>query len=261
MQTIVGRIFALVIALTMFSSGDLWAKIDECQPDGMSDEEAARIIAIATDQGQKFRKTIDDLRAQGITYETDTTYENIMADPERALAWAREHYSRTSVTDLWVKYQLDQGRELNEILRKSLKSRILRINSNYFIFALENALKQLAVSIGGKPINSLYSFELDSDDFIFAFRQFTIAADLKYVGGRKTAFTGTIGARYGFTENWSLFRKDALYRLQIDITTNLDRSGINLEQMVFGPPDLLKGGWPLSTKNNRNCFETISRVE
>lgn len=53
----------------------------------MSDTEAARIIEIATRQGKRFRTAIDKIRADGINYATDTSYNELVDDLEREVVF------------------------------------------------------------------------------------------------------------------------------------------------------------------------------
>ncbi len=74
---------AFLVGLLFESSA---AVVKDCRPEGMSDAEATRIIEVATQQGKSFRAAIDQMRADGLSYETDTTYDNFIADSERLIA-------------------------------------------------------------------------------------------------------------------------------------------------------------------------------
>lgn len=257
MQTIAGRIFVLAMVLLMFCSGAAWAKIDECQPDGMSDVEAARIIAIATDQGQKFRKTIDDLRAQGITYETDTTYENIMADPERALALALERYGGRRIIGVATKYRLDQGDNLDQALMGTLDSWVQKKTTNYFTTIMLDYLQNLILLIGGEATISPFQFKIPPNKFVFALSHFTKSADLNKFRDTINSSKYYLAASYRFTEDWSLFNKDTLFEVGITFTTNPKRDDVTLETILFRGVDILKRDWPLSFRKKDECLKYL----
>jgi len=241
----------------MIYAAPAMAEQNDCRPEGMSDAEAARIIDIATDQGKKFRETIDDLRAQGITYKTDTTYENIMADPERALALAMERYRGRRIIGVATKYRLDQGDDLDQALMSTLDSWVQKKTTNYFTTIMLDSLQNLALLIGGEATLSPYQFKIPPNKFVFSLSHFAKSAGLNKFREAIIPSKYYLTASYRFTEDWSLFNKEILFEVGITFTTNPKRDDVTLETILFRGVDILKRDWPLSFRKKDKCLKYL----
>lgn len=249
------------VALIMFA-GVATAKIDTCQPDGMSDAEAVRIIAIATKQGKAFRAAIDALRASGVSYENDTTYDDLMADPERALALAKERYEGQGVIGTWSSYRLEQGDDLDAVIREEINNWVNKRVVNFFALELISHLQKLAVRIGGEPTNSRYRFKINANTFVFALGHFVRSAGMKHFWGTKFNSDKYSSIQYGFSEIW-VFRGNRRPNFDIRISLFADPKGdsVTLKSAYFYSADTLKNGWPILKRRNENCLVTFTQTE
>ncbi|MCF6273673.1 MAG: hypothetical protein L3J37_10900 [Rhodobacteraceae bacterium] len=109
------KLISILMILLLGTSAYLTtAQTQVCRSEGMLDEEAARIIAIATVQGENFRREIDGMRERDVSLRNDTTYDDVLADDDRTLNLAREffiggshwielHYPALSKVRNWMK--------------------------------------------------------------------------------------------------------------------------------------------------------------
>ena len=287
------------VALIIFA-GVATAKIDACQPDGMSDVEAARIIAIATQQGKAFRTAIDAIRASGVSYETDTTYDDLMADPERALALALERHEGREKSSYGnsPEKELEIGAGLGRLLKYSINLWVKKQNVNFFTTELTSHLQQLAIQLGGDPTESPYRYKIDASTFVFALGHFTKGAEFKYIRGsvpnriknnldRIRANPSLLkywAVNYKFSEERGLIETksrlrfpilhDLIARLKtrsngrkpnfkilIFLTTNPAGEDITLDGISFNGVDLLKSRHPANEPRDEGCLATFTQTE
>lgn len=255
------RIFATVLILLI--AGIANAKIDKCQPDGMSDDEAERIIAIATEQGKAFRAKIDALRASGVSYETDTTYDDLMADPERVLALAKvRHFGReTSLYGNSPKVLRELNTTLDWLFENRIGYWIKKQNLNFFTTELTSHLQQLAIQLGGEPTKSPYRYKINTKTFIFALGHFTKGAELKYLVGVSENRVKYTSIRNRFSEKWALYGRKPNFEILIFLTANPAGGDVTLDYISFGWVDWLKGSSPIFLRGNEGCLATFTQVE
>ncbi len=227
------RLAVVSVLLAVLSAGTASAKIDACQPDGMADAEAARILAIGTAQGKAFRKAIDALRAGGMSMKTDTTYATIIADPDRALALAKERREAQRTPRLLEPDQSKTGEDLDAAILKRIDYWINKRTTNYYTAALYDHLGDLAVSIGGKPADIKNRFEVNLDTYIFALTGFVRGAEweLHWDYEHEMPEYGTV--RYAFSEAWPLFRADGFGQVWLNFTTGTGRKDLSVENSDY----------------------------
>ncbi|MEE9454406.1 MAG: hypothetical protein V3V13_08505 [Paracoccaceae bacterium] len=232
-----------------------------CKPDSMPEADAARIIAIATKHGEEFRRDIDKLRASGVSMQTDTTLTDILADPGKTLARARELYFRRGVGGGWIQYRLDQGNELDDILLDT-KYPLQKYNNNYYSKLLDEQLQSLAISIGGRPTEVPYRFVIEPNMFVFALSQFAKSAKLRYVnGGWRHNHLQTQEIQYYFREARPLFRNEGLIQSQVIISANITQNELTLRGISYSGYDYVNN---LSFKfffGKISCLTTFSKTE
>ncbi|WP_371226360.1 hypothetical protein, partial [Roseovarius sp. 2305UL8-3] len=246
----------LLIVASPLSAGD-------CRPDGMSDKEAERIITIATEQGQSFRAAIDKIRADGLTYSSDSTYDDLMADPERALALANErHQGRESSLYNYSPERIQEmGASVDGFVEDHIVYWVRKENVNFFADELSSHLKDLAIQLGGKPTESNYRYQTDARTFIFALGKFAESAELKYIKGSIAGGTKLRFIRYRFSEKWTL--KSSLegrkpnYLVSVFLTIPSSGEEVTFDEISFGGVNWLKSSWPTLEKKGDGCLASF----
>lgn len=241
------------VAFIMFA-GVATAKIDECQPNGMLDAEAARIIAIATEQGKAFRAAIDALRAGGVSYYDDTTYDDLMADPERAIALVREHFGFKVYFSYPIEYAQDSN--VDDIISPRLSEWINRRNANYYAVELDDHFRLLATTIGGMHRSNPTWYLVSIKNFVFALFQFSKSAGLDYIGSTTTRILDTEFLRisYEFSEpNWMLENGETS-KIVVTILGYKDKNQLHIEEVSFDMLANKRNVTPSPHVEPRNCF-------
>lgn len=245
-------------ALCLMAALPALAQVDACQPPGLSDEEAERIIALAEARGASFRQEIDALRASGLSYETDTAYNDLMADPERAIALAKERifgrerdrYTYSSLISM-SKYTED------EYVEARLRNWVAKKNYNYFTIALTDHLQRFALDLGGTPTESPYQFELDTRTFVFALGRFTDAAKLRNLNGSAKPGGQFARLNYTFAEKRFISEGRPNYQIRLFLTSNNDGTDVTLAYVGFHGVDPLKNSWPIFRSTVEGCLPTL----
>lgn len=245
----------------------LGAPHETCRPDGMSDAEANRIIELATTQGQTFRSNINELRASGLNYERDKTYDELIADPDRALELANErHLGRESSLYTYSPEHIrEMGASVDGFVESHIQYWVQKKNVNFFANELTNHLADLAVELGGKPTKSKYRYQVDAKDFVYALGIFAEAAQLKHITGSVTGGDKFVFLRYRFAEEWTL--KSALeerkpnFLISVFLTTSPSGEEVTFDGISFGPTDLLKNHWPMFETKEESCLATYPLKE
>jgi|LGOV01.1.fsa_nt_gb hypothetical protein len=254
----------LFLAIAVYVATD---KTRVCRPDGMSDAEAARIIAIATEHGESFRRAIGEMRSNGVSLgAADATLDAILADPDQAFALTLERYAlrqdsfeSRGITDTWMQYRLQQSDDLNEILRDEYYSYIHSSNTNYFSMKLTEYLRNLALTIGGNSTELPYRFLVNPDLYTFALAQFSKSAGLKNIFDAKDNKAQPVTINYRFVETWSIFRTDRLSFIRVAISGNPLEMELTIHEAWYNGFDITSGDLVFSRwLGNRNCLTTFT---
>lgn len=251
---------AFAVMLAMFA-GVASARIDGCQPDGMTDAKAEQFLVISAKQGKAFRADIDAIRASGVNYETDTTYDDLIADTERAIALAKERHLGRNRSFYYNTPENLRVRDttLEWLFENRIQEWIMKKNENFFTTELTRHLQQLAVALDGKPTISPYKYTMNAKAFVFAFGQFLQSAELKYIGGSSSQKGSYEIVRYNISEEWALSGRKPNFEILIFFTSSLAGEEITLEYISFGGGDLLKNPWPLLENKNEGCLATFTQ--
>lgn len=227
------KLISILVILLLAAGGYLATMQTKlCRPEGMLDAEAARITAIATVQGENFRREIGEMRERGVSLRNDATYDDVLADDERTLNLAREFFYRRLPPDRIRLSRIEQGEELDEILMES-GFPLKRQQVNYFALTLDQSLKDLALAIGAEPVEGSYSFLIDPQTYMFALAQFARSAGLKNTGGGTGGRLQTNRLGYGFVETWPLFRADKLANVRFSISSNLAENILTISPIFY----------------------------
>ena len=244
------------VALIMFA-GVAAARVDDCQPAGMTDVEAARIIAIATEQGKAFRAAIDSIRASGMSYDTDPTYDDLMADPERAVALIRERYG----FQIYLSYpfELEKAGNIEEVISPRLTEWVNRNNTNYCAMEMYNHLRLLVFAIGGTLRSFPTWFQVDINKFVFALFQFSKGADLEYVGWSTTRIqnSGLLRISYEFKEPNQMLESDEPSKIIVTIMGYKDKNELFLGDVSFDIHANKHDITPSMRAEPGNCYEAF----
>lgn len=231
-----------------------------CQPEDMSDAEAERITAIATELGESFRDTINEARSNGVTLRNDTTRADILANPEQAFALAKERYERQGSHDLSVQIRLDQGEELDDILHEF--NRIHQHKTNYITMPLDEHLKTLAVALGGLPTDTPFEFMMDPKSFVFAMGKFAEAGELNFgAPGWKRQIGGHPNISFSLYETWSLFRQERFLNQRIELSSDTDGGTLSIVSVWISEFSYLDRRYPPTIFEKTQCLTNFLEQE
>ncbi|WP_378212422.1 hypothetical protein U5922_000100 (plasmid) [Aquicoccus sp. G2-2] len=252
----------VVLCLLTSTSSPVWADAQECKPESISTEAAMLLSAKAVKAGIQFQDRIEELRADGISLETDSSFEKQTLDPAKHQKVALELWSRTRFGSKAIEEFKSNGLQPSQFHISIALSNATKRTVNYFTIAFYEHLSQLIKNSGEmneQPAKS--PFDVDPDVFTFMLRQFVDGAGLVLEKSLVETRSNYSQVTYVFHERSGMRGKDSTSRLQLRISADSDFQDVAIEGLVFAPRDWLKGGGQANFDGVNECFNMVRAME